>query len=443
MVMAEVFREEDKRTGKKYPRYRGMVRTGPGPKDRYKATLFTDLEVSKRELRRLQSEADSAAQDPVAFRRREHAVKPVGDHIADYLAYLGRTTKTNDHVRIAKFMLDRLVALTGWRKLSDISQESVEPVIANLVLLDGRAATVGYRNCFVKRAKAFTRWLSPDRLALNPLAKLRRCSSAGAVVRRGRRDGTDDEIAGLIGKCDPGRQLALCLTVLAGLRRAETKSLTWADVRLSATVPFLHLRGEFTKNGKDADLPLHPELVRMLEAAGPGMPAAHVVKSVPEVETIRKYLGLAGFEFERDGLRLDHHALRHTYVSNLGRTGCSRATLKALARHSNSDVTDGYLHASMDEMYTAVCRLRSPFAPVPVRAVATGTDSGGSRRAYAEQNGGVSGHFGASACTTAIRTLATIGSTDNSGFPAQNSGNLKISAGNATVSAPRPSTQVD
>jgi hypothetical protein len=74
------------------------------------------------------------------------------------------------------------------------------------------------------------------------------------------------------------------------------------------------------------------------------------------------------------GLRLDFHALRHSFQTSLDRTGCSRATKKKLMRHANEDVTDGYAHAELTEMLTALMRLPSPQF-LPQVALKTGTDN--------------------------------------------------------------------
>lgn len=93
----------------------------------------------------------------------------------------------------------------------------------------------------------------------------------------------------------------------------------------------------------------------------PGMPAVHVLRSVPDVETLERDLVRAGFKLtDERGLRLDYHGLRHEFGSRLDLTGCSRATRKKLERRAAQDVTDGYAHAELAEMLTALERLPSP-----------------------------------------------------------------------------------
>jgi uncharacterized protein DUF6876 len=77
------------------------------------------------------------------------------------------------------------------------------------------------------------------------------------------------------------------------------------------------------------------------------------------------------------GRRLDYHALRHTFETNLDRHGCSRATKKRLMRHADEDVTDGYAHKELAEMYTALCRIPSPETQSPQANVKSGTTGEG------------------------------------------------------------------
>jgi integrase len=430
-MMAEPFREKNA-AGKVLQKYRGFVRTGLAAGDRRKVTLFSDLSVSRRELNRLQSEADAAVQDPESERRRLHAGRPLSEHVADYFAFLRRTTKSVAHHRIAESTLNRLVALAGWQRLADISLESAETAVAGLVLKDGGTPTVAYRNGFVKRGKAFAKWLTPDRLTVNPLSRLQRGSTVRAEKRRARRAGTDAEVVVLVDQIGESRRLPLLLTLLAGLRRSEAASLKWGDVDVVSAVPVIRCRPEWTKNGNADVIPLHPVLVAHLLAAGVGPSGASVVGSVPDVKTIRRALERGGQEFVNvRGERLDHHALRHTFVTNLSRTGCTRPTRKALARHSGGDVTDGYDHTIVAEMYAAVCRLPAPFAAVRSVGAPVG------------QPGCFSVLSGASSCAIVCCGPVAVISSKTPVNQGSNAFLLPKKGLLATVSFSRPSTQVD
>jgi len=100
-----------------------------------------------------------------------------------------------------------------------------------------------------------------------------------------------------------------------------------------------------------------------------------VLPAVPDLKTVKKDWERAKVAFtDEGGRRLDFHAFRHTFSTNLDRTGCSRATRKKLERHAHEDVTDGYGHAELAEMLAGLKRLPAPDAPREQAAVRAGTD---------------------------------------------------------------------
>ena len=84
-----------------------------------------------------------------------------------------------------------------------------------------------------------------------------------------------------------------------------------------------------------------------------------------------------------DGMQSDFHALRHTFVSRLSRSGASAKAMQTLARHSTPELTlNRYAHASVYDLASAVNGLQplpgKPNAPVPQRQTlrATRTEDG-------------------------------------------------------------------
>jgi integrase len=437
-----------------YAKWRGRVaRNGK----REKVTLFTDKSVSERELRRLQTEADQEMQNPAGTRRRKHGQRPLSDHVAEYMTDLRRTTKNPEHHRISEWMLGRLVSVAGWQRLNDISQASMEAALKTLSSGE-KPATVSYQNGFIKRAKAFCRWCVPDRLVENPLEKMKRGSTVRAKKNRARRSGTDAEIAALMAAVPKQYHLPLTFALLTGFRRSEQAAVTWNDLRLRATIPFIQLRAEWTKNEHADALPLHPVLVKMLDAivatalrsTRPIDVSGRIFPSVPDVKTLKKYLEKASVPFVRDARRLDWHALRHTFSTNLDRCQCSWPTKKALLRHAQGEVTDGYSHARLSELLEAIKSLPSPIVMLRPVAIATGTDSvaiGGTDAGQATC-GPVLGD--AQQCTTANarnpqRIRSFTGENQSNCTPLHDSAWLALIAeSNALIlSETGPSTQVD
>ena len=168
----------------------------------------------------------------------------------------------------------------------------------------------------------------------------------------------------------------------------------------------LRIGGDITKNDKDAGQPLPPAMAAPLEAwvrsLPPGAPlwpgpwAAHkrggkmlkkdaatareawIAKAAtPEERAQREN---SGFLVPRDskGLVIDFHALRHTYITLLARSGISPKALMELARHSTLELSMRYAHTADAEKCDAVAKVwDGPFGwPMVVHGSRTGTESG-------------------------------------------------------------------
>jgi integrase len=319
--------------------------------------LYTNKRASQRRWQEIIAEHEQRAAG-VITPAMCYANSSINPHARAYLDAL-KLTVDPDHYRIAKFMLEKLIDLAGWKVLKDMTADSLRTVVEQL---QANGKTVSYTNKFISRGKAFVHWLmeEPAKLAANPFASVKRGNVRKAKKNRARRAMEDHEAHAFIAAAPEHRRRKYLFAMLAGLRRKELRLLTWGDLRLNAPIPFIQLREEMTKNSHADALPLHPRLVKTLENTTRGVPGAPLFDSVPDVKTLVKDLKAGGVEqLDTRKRRIDFHALRHTFSTNLDRTGCSRATKKALMRHGDEDVTDGYSHAHLAELYEAICRARS------------------------------------------------------------------------------------
>ena len=79
----------------------------------------------------------------------------------------------------------------------------------------------------------------------------------------------------------------------------------------------------------------------------------------------------AGVPYKTDKGQADFHALRHTYLSRLGRSGASPKAMQLLARHTTVELTLGrYTHASLFDLASAVGGL----PPLPVGESSDGSE---------------------------------------------------------------------
>ena len=161
------------------------------------------------------------------------------------------------------------------------------------------------------------------------------------------------------------RLVAYALASYGGLRRNECRRLEWLDVDLDGEIPSIGIRHKQRSTDDPDVIPLHPYVATILYAWKQIHGTDKVLSSVPDLKTLVKDLDRAKVAFkDAKDRRLDFHGLRHTFATNLSRFGCSRATKKKLMRHASQDITDGYTHSELSEMYAALERIPSPVGVV-------------------------------------------------------------------------------
>jgi integrase len=450
-LVRRVWSRKDRSTGStiasgEYPQWYGRYK-GDDDKHWKWQKFFTDKRASEKAWEHFKQEMEQRAAG-VILPTMTHAKRAVADHAKDYLAALKLERVGEDHHRIATLMLNKLIDSCGWKRLADITSDSLRIFITDL---EAKGLTAEYQRKYISRAKAFVHWLQRDgRVIADTLKAVKRPNAAKAKKKRARKPLEDWEFTAFFGSAPECRKWIYAFPVFQGFRRSEQAALTEGDLRLNAPIPFIQLRGEWTKNDKNDVLPLHPRIAGWLRTVVKGDPESKVFPTIPDMKTMKKDLIQAGVEFtDKRGRRSDFHSLRHTFSTNLDRTGCSHNTKKSLLRHADTDLSDGYTHSRLAELLEAIKRLPFPDVQIEAQAVKTGTDDAtdAARRSY-------TGH---SALTTQL--LAALGCTSDQsmpscGFPAENS---QLFASPHDVARPdliqvptpailaemRPSTQVD
>jgi integrase len=122
------------------------------------------------------------------------------------------------------------------------------------------------------------------------------------------------------------------MAVYTGLRSRELAALKWGDLHLDAVTTFVRVRGSTRKNGKSAEMRLHPELADALrELKGRDMMDEPVFKRIPRIERFRRDLVKARIApQDRLGRKAVFHSLRHTFGTNLARGGVASRVAMAL-----------------------------------------------------------------------------------------------------------------
>ena len=223
-----------------------------------------------------------------------------------------------------------------WKKLADVTARSFCDFRAHSSLSPKSL------NDMLAVTKGFLEWLRGQQMVKeNPLEFVKPIDLRGS--RPCRRALTVEEMGRLLAASPPERAVIYLTVLYTGLRRKELNLVRWGDFDLEAAEPCLRLASSITKNRKDARLPLRSELVAALQAHRPADFAAFLFAfagRVPKMETLRRDLSHAGIVCRDDqGRRVDLHALRVTFATNLVLSGAHPRVAQELMRHSDVRLT--------------------------------------------------------------------------------------------------------
>jgi site-specific recombinase XerD len=340
--------------------------------------------------------------------------KPLAEHLDDFQANLRDKGRTEEHCRTVTNRARRVFKECSFVFIEDVSASRVQRFLAELKNAGSSQQSV---NHYLSAAKQVCRWLVTNRRASENRLDGMEGGNVKLDVRRERRELSGEEIRWLLKatNAEPvrsrltGQQRVVLYSVAlsTGLRASECASLTPAHFDLTADPPTVRIDAGDEKARRGASLPLPPdvrellrEYVRNLASDAPQWPgrwaaykqagqflkrdlvAARTAWLKSLADTDRDTAGRSDFLLYEDGEGrfADFHALRHTYLSRLGRSGASPKVMQKLARHSTVELTLGrYTHANLHDLTAAVeglPPLSPPESPESERATirATGTD---------------------------------------------------------------------
>ena len=238
-----------------------------------------------------------------------------------------------------------------------------------------RAASMQTSNYYLWHLKSFCRWLLKDRrMPDNPLAHLE--GGNGQIDRRhDRRELTGEELSRLLDatrastesyRSLTGRDRFMLYATAAGtgFRASGLASLTPESFALNDDPATVTLAARRAKNRKTQVQPLPPDLAALLrdylrdKPAGQPLWGGTWAKDHKGAEMLRIDLAAAGIPYAIDGpdgpLYADFHALRHTFITSLGRAGVELRTAQELAGHSSPILTARYSHRRLHDLAGAV-----------------------------------------------------------------------------------------
>ena len=308
-------------------------------------------------------------QERVAARRRI----PVSEHLGDFEKALRRKGSTDDHVKKTINRIKRIIEDAGMETAADIDVESVEEVLGEM--LD--YGEIGHRtyNHYIQAIDSFCRWMVPDRMLSNPLARIAKLNTE-VDIRHQRRALSEQEVAKLLKSARESgiriqtydgalRARVYLVSYMTGLRRRELASLTPNSFDLSSDQPTVVVEAACSKHRKKDTLPLHPALVKMLTEWLPSLgPNDFLFPKLDRRKAwlmVKKDLERVGIPYKDDRGVADFHAAgRHSYVTGLLRNGASLPEAKELARHSDVKMTMRYTHIGIADQAKALTVLPVP-----------------------------------------------------------------------------------
>ena len=260
------------------------------------------------------------------------------------------------------------------------------PVRIEVYPTEVKESGISYRrsNGYLATAKSFCAWMVERGYAIESPLKHLKPLNVELDRRRERRAGTVEELLQLLETAVGGprrfglngyeRMLFYRLGVETGLRKRELRTLIKSAFDFEDSTVMVETA--YSKHRRKDLLPLKPDLAAEMQAYLADRPSTAKVFSVTDKTSymIKADLLDAGIEYIDDhGEVLDLHALRHTFITNLG--GESSRIAQSLARHRSSAMTDRYTHIRLHDERAAVGRLPDLSLPnESQKNVATGTD---------------------------------------------------------------------
>lgn len=353
---------------------------------RHYQTGTTDRTKSLEIANRLEAEARLVKEgliDPNERKRREASSTPLSQHLADYRLELlskGGSEKHADHV---KGVLTRLLKSAEVASVSDLAPDRITAALGRLKV-DRSARTANHA---MGAIKAFSTWLEhAGRIKEAPKAfRLLKPFNEKADRKRVRRALTFLELAKLLAATEAGPSIHIYgktkskhsrieisgpmraaiyrLAMGTGFRADELRSLVPESFQFAGAEPTVTLDAKAAKNGKEAIQPITRELAEGLKSfvsrAEPGKPALIVPDRTAEM--LAADLKRAGIPCETSAGVVDFHALRHSYITHLIRSGVNPKIVQTLARHSTITLTlDRYTHLEDGDTRAAIEKLNQP-----------------------------------------------------------------------------------
>ncbi len=330
----------------------------------------------------------------VVDRFDEHRKRPIGEHLADFERHLKAKDVSDEQVKLVTYRARRIVESCKAKMTNDLSASRVQAFLSDL---RQEGTSIQTSNHYLRAIKQFTRWLVKDRRAgEDPLAFIAMLN-VSTDRRHDRRPLSEAQLTALLNAAKTGpvvrhmkgedRAMLYAVAAYTGLRASELASLTSESFKLDDEPPTVTVQAAYSKHRRQDVLPLHPSLVSLIrpwladKPTGARTWPGKWAKDKQAGAMLKHDLETASIPYvDESGLYADFHALRHTFITNMVKSGVNPKTAQSLARHSTIDLTmNVYTSLTVHDQASALASLPAvPTLKPPVSEAgalrATGTD---------------------------------------------------------------------
>ncbi len=291
------------------------------------------------------------------------------DHVDDWHeSLLAKGTKASQADLVhARAM--RTFEACGFIRWADIEATAVERFLKRE---RDRAGGISQQtsNHYVRACKQFCRWMLDNRRATDsPLSHLKGLTVTDKKERRAmtlaERTALLQTTAAAVERFGMGgyeRSVLYRIALETGLRGDELRSLTVGDFDLKGLT--VTVRAGYAKGKRQDTLPLRTDTAEVLRGLFSNREPGDRAFSMPDADKTTRVFHAdcadAGIPYEVDGRKVDFHALRHTFVTEIVRGGATVKEAQTLARHQRAELTIAvYSHVHLNDTRKVVDRLQT------------------------------------------------------------------------------------
>lgn len=296
------------------------------------------------------------------------ALKPLPEYIGKWVKYMKDTQVCEAHYKQNEARVKRILSECDIKHLPDLERSKIQGWAASFLESGSAGATMAN---YIRAIRAFANWLVAEGIIeTSPLKHMKVTTRIPTVEKRPRRALWPEQCRELLkaavasletvnGMTGPDRALLYRVALETGLRWSELRSLRVESFDLDSDIPTVTVEASASKNRKESVLPLRRALVEILRKKFKGRKASDKafigMKAVRGAKMLRHDLENAGIPYETPEGTADFHALRHSYISTLTRSGVHPKMAQTLARHSTVELTLGrYSHVKLKEQADAL-----------------------------------------------------------------------------------------